>query len=592
MVIDITNIESLIKGYIKTQLRQAYPTLDTSDNSPFDNLFVEPSLAAIKPLIEYISQIEIMSNLDNAPYMTPEELDKIGTGNYLTQRKSGTAASTTLTLSFANILPDDTIVIPAGTIFETGGGLQFQTQSRLTFDYLQLLSNYNQESMVYQIDIPVQAVNIGTEYNVDVGTITKCITPFNNNLVTVTNQSAVTNGTDEEDNISYANRIRAFYTSRQLGTKPGYKAFIQESFPEVSDLYVAGYGDPFMQRDLLKVWNDDTNQIEERHVGGKVDIYIKGSVYEQSYTEFVSNSNNIVLPVDYDDLQPGSLRVINNTDGTKNPVIKSITKVESGTYANKVRVILENDSEQSYNPEIVSSMTARYNYINRNTEEVASGIHNFNIGVTSAVLDSPYKDMVSISNTDIGTLNSGISDKYTISQSGIIGTTQEVTTITIKESFADTIVNGSTIRVDYIINHTLKGLGDIFSQEQFRIVTTDILCMEAHQAFVNIQFRVKLADNALVDDIIKNRIQNSIITFFDNYKLGDEIQESDIVAWLYKDERVNYLIQYIALPFDAFYIPESPAAPLELIRSGDSVLNIDAISYPVLNTTRFNVLSV
>ena len=101
-----------------------------------------------------------------------------------------------------------------------------------------------------------------------------------------------------------------------------------------------------------------------------------------------------------------------------------------------------------------------------------------------------------------------------------------------------------------------------------------------------------------VDTIaIESRIKSSIISYFNTYKLGNSVEESDIVGWLYTDPSVSEMIQYVALPFDAFYVPEDVNEDIpfddpekeSVIKPEDGVLPIRKIEYPVLNANKFSV---
>jgi hypothetical protein len=85
-----------------------------------------------------------------------------------------------------------------------------------------------------------------------------------------------------------------------------------------------------------------------------------------------------------------------------------------------------------------------------------------------------------------------------------------------------------------------------------------------------------------LDKIKKAKIQASIASFFESEKLGGDIEESDIVNWLTTDVNTKSYIEYIALPFDAFYIPEDSSAEITNTRTS-TILSIDDTAYAVLN---------
>lgn len=92
-----------------------------------------------------------------------------------------------------------------------------------------------------------------------------------------------------------------------------------------------------------------------------------------------------------------------------------------------------------------------------------------------------------------------------------------------------------------------------------------------------------------LDKIKLAKIQSSVGEFFDSKTLGDNIEESAIVSYLTSDENVRDYIDYIALPFDAFYIAANSGDDLTSTRTG-TILSVPVISYPVLN--KINIVEI
>ncbi|WP_024833840.1 baseplate J/gp47 family protein [Ruminiclostridium josui] len=108
-------------------------------------------------------------------------------------RKAGTAAKATL-----NFTGTDGTLIPAGKVFLTVEGLQFETDETVTITAGVAMVN-------------ATAVEIGEEYNVDVGTITQQLISLGG-LSTVTNEKA-TGGTDPESDTDLVKRLNDYLRS-------------------------------------------------------------------------------------------------------------------------------------------------------------------------------------------------------------------------------------------------------------------------------------------------------------------------------------------------------------------------------------------
>ena len=576
MVVNVTNIEGLVRGFVISRLQAKYPNLDLTENSAYDDMFIKPMVELLLPIFQKLNSYEMMQNLDNAEFMTEDELDEIGEGNYSIKREQGSKATAILTLSFANVIEGETIVIPMGIIFQTSDGLQFQTAQRFSFNYEEMLPYYNQSTANYDLPVTVEAISIGTEYNVDPNTITTCTVLFNTNLVSITNMTAAENGKDKATNTAYAARIKDYYISRQLGTDPGYKAFIKENFEEVEDVYVSGYKDEFMARDIMQVYSTEQGTYVDKHVGGMVDLYIKGCNYTTEKTEITLKTNFFVLTQGYSSIVAESVAVLNNTDATKTPVILSKTQYALNG-SEKMAVVLDNTNEQSFSVDSDSQIYIVYDYIDT-TGKTVNQTDRFTVGDTTAQLSIPLKEVLSLEY--LGKAIEDPASHYEIIKSGEVGTSQEECLIRLIAF--NNYPNGNTITVTYVVNFTLNSIGAVFDKEEYRLVTSDILAREAQSVPVHIAFRIKPKVECSLDKIKLSKIQASVNNFFQSKLLGSSIEESDIVTWLVTDDDVKDYIEYIALPFDSFYIAADSSDPLES-RHTETQFSIPKIAYPVLN---------
>jgi hypothetical protein len=460
MAVNVTNIDGIARAFVIANFHKQYPDLDITENSAFDDLFIKPTVAELIPIIEEFNSMEMKSNLKkNAEYMTEDELDAVIEGNYFIKRNLGTKATTLLTLSFANVLEGETIIIPAGITFQTSDSLQFQTVNRTSYTYSEMLPLYNLSTSNYDLPVAVEAVDVGTDYNVSAGSIISCLVLFNSNMVSVTNLLNVSDGTDKESNIDYADRAESFYISRQLGTKPGYESFIKDNFKEVEDVCVIGYKDPQMERDTIKVYNPETSQYVDKHIGGAVDIYIKGYIYDTETAKVILHTNLFLLSQNYDSIAADSVSALNNTDGTKTPVILSKASYTLNGQ-NKMAVVLDNTGEQSFSASADSQIYITYNYLD-DEGATKSQVDSFIVGDAIAVIETPVKEVLSLKDGS-GALISDISTHYELIKSGITDTTQEVCSIKLIDF--DSIPNGSEITVDYTINYTLKSMGEVLNK--------------------------------------------------------------------------------------------------------------------------------
>jgi len=104
-IINIADMKQMIEDYMVDTIAQQHPDIDVSEGSVFHDLFITPVATVVQPFIETVNRMELKLNLDNAQYLTEEELDEIGLGNYFIERNTGTAATGNIIIGFSSV-PD------------------------------------------------------------------------------------------------------------------------------------------------------------------------------------------------------------------------------------------------------------------------------------------------------------------------------------------------------------------------------------------------------------------------------------------------------------------------------------------------------
>lgn len=576
---NVSDFENFIRSYMSNQIKLKYPEIDTSLNSSFDDLYIKPNAQIFAPIINLVNNIELMSSLENPGDISEEDMDKIGVNNYGIERSTGSKATTTETFSFNRISEGTDTIIPEGVVVETLDGLQFKTTAKKSYTPAEMVAHYNPSTLTYDIDVDIEAFYTGKEYNVPEHQITLCTTKFNNFLTSVTNKKEVKNGVDKESNIDYADRLKKYYTTRYLGTRPGYEARIKEVSPEVQDVKVIGKDDPEMVRDKVTVKVNES-ETKEINIGGKVDIYIRGSNSTNLTAPIKFLSGKLRLSTLYENIDISTVTCVNLEDSSKTVVF--ITQNEK----NDCFLLIDNTGEQSYNPRVIN--TIRVSYTNKLTNTPVSD--EFSVGATEVALETPFRNIISVVNSDDSSVAYN-SSYYDIVRTSIFGdsvdeaspyylSTQEMATVRFKNM--DEIENGTTAEITYAVNETLADLRSHFEEENNRVITTDLLIKEAEPIYINMHIKVHTIRSQTLTDTEITTISNSVSRFLNKMKIGESVRESDIIGDLYKDQSIVTFVNFVELPFTAFYVPESQAAPIEDIRTGTSI-NIKSTQYAVLN---------
>jgi uncharacterized phage protein gp47/JayE len=621
-VVNILDFNNFIRQFMREQIRKTQPDMDTSENSSFDDIFVKPMIASVDQLMQAVSLIEYRTNLKYADMLTDDQVKDIGENNYAVTRKSGNAASAVQVFKFNNVGKDG-ITIPAGVVITSNDGYEFYTRTESYFPSEDVISNYNPASGQYEISVIIYAANTGSEYNKGANTINTCQTQFSPYLVSTTNPSAATGGTDAESISDYVERMRTYYATQHLGSKPGYESFVSNAFPNLSDVVVIGYGDEAMKRDIIRYipssYVKDDTLVEgwkehEKHIGGCVDIYVRGSEYKLVETAVASMSRYILISgkiteatakgtggTKYNNAEDDNVifiyinengEILQGVDGNGEEIYEAWDNANSNTvelFKNKTILIIGNDDTNFKDDPLVDieveyadggrKETKRYlinpsattNVPSPISQKVVSAIYSNASGEIwdEAVYES-WKGLIAPLSTTSAHEDCEIVRK-TISGADIdenneldryyIGSTQEQASVVLSPYFPNTCEqdsDGNTISTDSVavttsFNVTLNSAASLLNMVGNKIVTGDVLVKEAESIKVSVGVEVKLSDSDTLSELRKSQIHSVVSALFSSTPIGGTIEQSDIVGELYSNSDTKNYIKYIRVPLKKFY---------------------------------------
>lgn len=216
--------------------------------------------------------------------------------NYGISRSGSTLATVTQTF-YLTSAPAQTLTIPPNVIVRSSNNPtapRFIGKSVATITPTNALSFYNPATRRYEVKIQMIAETSGTSGNVPAGSLD---TPINSPGWLTVNEVAAVGGTDIQSNLELAETAMRSLVGVDSGTMNGY-ANIVKSVPGVVDYNVVMSGDPDMMRD----WDP----VRQKHIGGKVDIWIKGTI-ERSVTETFAFSYDVANDIIFDVIDPVNL---------------------------------------------------------------------------------------------------------------------------------------------------------------------------------------------------------------------------------------------------------------------------------------------
>ena len=172
--------------------------------------------------------------------------------------------------------PTTDLIIPAGSqvssTANTTTGVTAQTfiiGGSYTLPAANAQAFYNFTTKRYEIVVAITAQTAGSAGNVPAGAITN-ISGVSG--VAVINESATVFGDDQETNHDLAERAILSFSAVDTGTEGGY-AKTAASQVGIIAAEVVKSGDPLMERDY--------DPVRMKHIGGKVDVWIQGTLERQ-----------------------------------------------------------------------------------------------------------------------------------------------------------------------------------------------------------------------------------------------------------------------------------------------------------------------
>lgn len=142
---------------------------------------------------------------------------------------------------------------------DSSGQLIYEVTGNYNFAEADKGLYWNPSNNRYEVEVSVEAVDIGSRYNISAYVITDMIDDVG--FDGVYNDNYIVGGADKETNEEFINRLKQALVFNNVGSRDWYKRIIDEAGISYIDLRVVGKGDDVMIRD--------------NGYGGAVDVYLK-----------------------------------------------------------------------------------------------------------------------------------------------------------------------------------------------------------------------------------------------------------------------------------------------------------------------------
>ena len=305
-----------LKTSMEAFIRGKSATIDLSEGTIIDDIVISAPSQEIAKLYDEDNTTSQGQSLLTA---SDSATDSLG-GNLGILRLTPNSAQGIVNF-FSYNSPTNDVTIPAGSIvstYATGGGSSIQyTVTATIYMYAQLASSYLNPSLnVYEVAVPVEAIQSGVNGVVGPQSITQLVTTIPG-IDGCYNSDSTSGGTDAEDTLDLSTRIASKWRGNTIGVLDGYLSEVL-SYPGVEDAIVFGG---------INTGRDDL---------GPVDIYIRGSNVVTFQDTFISYSyfNDLVLtnqPV----VESANVQVISSQGGVISDTLYTLVK-DTGAYAGSV----------------------------------------------------------------------------------------------------------------------------------------------------------------------------------------------------------------------------------------------------------------
>lgn len=230
--------------FLDARMKQAFPELATNEGDAITDFLIKPATLLWDPIVREIFRIRGSLSVKDPETLTTEEAEAL-LANMFSTRKRGDFARGTGRLYFAQ--PRATSVTPEN-FFTSKSGLHFFPDGKQEITPEEMLLNI--EGSAYYFDVSLIAEDAGVAYNIDRNELINVANL--EGTVRVTNLRRFRSGQDAQTAVEFVEQTREDLSERSMVTIRGIGAKVPEAFPEVTRLAVTGFGDPEMQRDVIR----------------------------------------------------------------------------------------------------------------------------------------------------------------------------------------------------------------------------------------------------------------------------------------------------------------------------------------------------
>ncbi len=214
------------------------------------------------------------------------------------QTRDGLRSATVIQTFYTEVKPTRDLIVSQNAIVSSStnsSAPRFRSRGLVRLTYLDAEKFYNPDLRRYEVQVEMVAETSGSVGNLPAGALDTNVTGATG-FKTI-NTVASDFGRDTQSNLDLAESCIRAYTSVDTGTSGGYER-IAAGCAGVFEAKVVKSGDKYMMRDY--------DPVRKKHIGGKVDIYVKGT-QERTVVENFAFQFSLANNIRFDVIDPVNL---------------------------------------------------------------------------------------------------------------------------------------------------------------------------------------------------------------------------------------------------------------------------------------------
>lgn len=213
------------------------------------------------------------------------------------QNRGGLRSATVIQTFYTEVRPTRDLVVTQNALVSSStnsSAPRFRARGQVRLAAIDADGYYNPDSKRYEIQVEMVAESPGSVGNVPAGAIDTVVSGAAG-LKTV-NEVSADFGRDTQSNLELAEACVRALSAIDSGTEGGYEVTAAGT-AGVFQSKIVKSGDSYMMRDY--------DPIRGKHIGGKVDVYVKGTI-ERTVTEYFAFQFSVANSIRFDVIDPAN----------------------------------------------------------------------------------------------------------------------------------------------------------------------------------------------------------------------------------------------------------------------------------------------